>query len=111
MNIRLPKEARRSAYEQEFIVVDREHPQWDFKAWFGEKSGGLKEAVNKLMDYLEVEYDSEVVTHLSKDEWEKQVGDMIPMNMADIEGYAKAIMEMIESGRLVIKDVKVEDED
>mgnify|MGYP006288445511 FL=1 len=106
----LPKEATKARYEADVIVVDREHPSWDFRPWFGEKSGSLKEAVNKLMDYLEAEYDSAVVTHLSEDEWEKYVGDMIRMHMADIEGYAKAILDMIESERLVIKDVKVEDE-
>ena len=48
----LPKEATMAEDEPDVIVVDGKFPQWDFKAWFGEKSGALKEAVNKLMDNL-----------------------------------------------------------
>jgi len=107
----LPKEATMAEDEPDVIVVDREHPQWDFKAWFGEKSGALKEAVNKLMDYLEGEYDSIVVTHLSEEEWEKSIGGTIRSNMRQIEGKANALLEMIDSGRLVIKDVRVEEEE
>jgi len=105
----LPKEATRAADEPEVVVADRDHPEWDFKAWFGEKSGGLKKAVNNLMDYLEREYTPSEDTNLSESEWEEHIGEMIQMSMADIEGYANAILEVIESGRLVIKDVRVEE--
>lgn len=88
-------------------MVDREHPQWDLKARFGEKSGSLKEAVNKLMDHIEMEYDHKVVTHLSAEELEEAIGGMVRSNMREIEEKANAILEMIENERLVIKVVKV----
>ena len=36
---------------------------------------------------------------------------MIRLNMREIKGKANTILEMIESDRLVIKDVRVEEED
>ena len=107
----LPKEATMAADDPDVIVVDRENPNWDFRPWFGEKSGVLKEAVNKLMDYLETEYDPQVVTHLSETEWEKSVGGTIRSNMREIKGKANALLEMIETDRLVIKDVRVEEQE
>ena len=100
-----------AADDPDVIVVDRENPSWDFRPWFGEKSGVLKEAVNKLMDYLETEYDPQVITHLSETEWEKSVGGMIRVNMREIKGKANALLEMIETDRLVIKGVRVEEQE
>lgn len=107
----LPKEATMSEDDPDVIVVDKEHPQWDFKAWFGEKSGALKVAVNKLMQYLEMDYETMADFHMSVEEWEKYVGGMVRSNLRELEGKAKAILEMIEWDRLVIKDVRVEEED
>ena len=49
----LPREATILRDEPDIIVIDREHPQWDFRPWFSEKSGALKTAINELMEILE----------------------------------------------------------
>ena len=105
----LPREATQAADEPDVIVVDKEQPQKDFKSWYGEKSGILKDAVHRLMVYLELDYETKAASHMSKEEWEKFVGGMLRSNMREIEGKTNAILEMVESGRLVIKDVKVEE--
>ena len=61
------------------------------------------------MVYLELDYETKAASHMSKEEWEKFVGGMLRSNMREIEGKTNAILEMVESGRLVIKDVKVEE--
>lgn len=97
----LPREATLLGDEPDIIVVDRDHPEWDFMPWFSEKSGALKTAINDLMEILESP--SSLVST------ESDVGQRVKSAMAGIEHKANAILEMIESGRLVIKDVKIDD--
>lgn len=56
-----------------------------------------------------MEYDYNVVTHLSAEEWEKYVGGMLRLNMGEIEGKAKGILDMVEAGKLIMEDVKVDE--
>jgi hypothetical protein len=97
----LPKEAVMLGDEPDIIVIDREHPQWDFRPWFSEKSGALKTAVEDLMEALEYPF--------SLMSTEADVERKIKSAMAKIENKATAILEMIESGRLAIKDVQLDE--
>ncbi|GAH41773.1 unnamed protein product, partial [marine sediment metagenome] len=38
----MPKEATEAADNPDVIVVDRDHPKWDFKPWFQEKVNNIK---------------------------------------------------------------------
>jgi hypothetical protein len=97
----LPREATILGDEPDIIVIDREHPQWDFRPWFSEKSGALKIAINELMEIFE--FPSSLVSA------ESDVERKIKGEMAKIENKANTILEMIESGRLAIKDVKLDE--
>lgn len=97
----LPKEAAMLGDEPDIIVIDRDHPHWNFKPWFSEKSGALKTAVEDLMEALE--YPSSLVSS------EEDIERNVKSSMAEIENKAATILEMIETGRLAIKDVKLDE--
>ena len=99
----LPKEATLYGNEPDVLIVDRENPSWDFRPWFTEKATVIRESLNELMANLEIGPDDE--EHLSL------VRRRVRTNMAEIENKAEAILEMIESGRLNITDVKLEDDE
>lgn len=106
----LPKEATSAADAPNVLVAHRDRPQWDFKPWFAEKSGALKKAVHSLTKELEIGFDSSAGTHLSQEKGDSLVGSMVALSMGEIEGKSKALLDMIESGKLIIKDVRLEQE-
>ena len=107
----LPREATQFGDEPDVMIVDKDNPKWDFRPWFAEKSGALREAINKVMNYLETNPDDLVFHPTATTTPKKHISDMISHNMAEIEHMADAILSMIESGRLAITDVKLEEEE
>jgi hypothetical protein len=95
----LPKEATLLGDELDILAIDKDNPNWDFKPWFSEKSGALKKAINELLETLE---------DPSSESYARKIMDS---SMAEIQNKAQTIIDMIESGRLVIKDVKLDEDD
>jgi hypothetical protein len=106
----LPKEATSAADDPKVLVAHGDRPQWDFKPWFGEKAGALKKAIHTLTEELEIEFDSSAGTHLSQEKGDSLVGSMVASKMGVIERNSRALLDMITSGKLIIKDVRLEEE-
>jgi len=49
----LPREATEAADNPDILVVDIEHPHWDFGPWFREKVNMIKGAFDDLLQYYE----------------------------------------------------------
>jgi hypothetical protein len=106
----LPKEATEGVWQPNVTIVDGEHPSWDFKAWFVEKTSRVKKAIDKLMEDLELnprELQLNADVPVAAEEY---VSEMIGLHMEEIHHVNNAILSMCSSGRLSVSEVKVEDD-
>ncbi len=107
----LPKEATQLGDEPDVLIVDKENPTWDFRPWFAEKAGRLKNAINRVMNDLETNPEDLKLHPSFPESPEKFLAGLIRLNMAEIEQKADTILSMVESGRLTVTDVKLEGEE
>ena len=107
----LPREATLFGDEPDVQIVDKDNPTWDFRPWFTEKATVLYDSLNKLMEYLEPEHESLDFSANATTTPLEFVKSMIRSNLAEIEGMANAILNMIRSGRITVIDVKLDDDD
>jgi len=49
----LAKEATTVDFQDEVLIVDKNHPKWNFIPWLKEKTCMIEEAIKKLMEFLE----------------------------------------------------------
>lgn len=106
----LPKEATTLGIEPDVLIVNKDKPEWDFKPWFTEKVSAMKDAVNRLLEYLETD-PKDVKLHPSASiTSEAYLSGFISMNMSEIEHMANTILEMMLSGKLIVTDVKLEED-
>jgi hypothetical protein len=107
----LPEEVTKLDLQDGLLIADKEHPDWDFKNWFKEKVSAIKDGVNELMEWLETdpeEYKIKATAQISAKEF---ITDMINSCMRRIHPYAQTILDMIRSGRLTVKNVRLEVEE
>jgi len=107
----LPKEATTVDFQDDVLIVDKDHPKWNFVPWFKEKTIAIVEALKKLMEFLEQNPDK-LNLHPKATMTPKQyINDMIGSYLREIPPYAQTILNMIESGRLSISNVRLEEEE
>lgn len=105
----MPKEATEAADNPDVIVVDRDHPKWDFKPWFQGKVNNIKAAFEGLLEYYEKDpLELKLAPNCEMTPKEFILGG-IDFKIRVIKAYADVILSMFESGRLSVRDVKIEE--
>ena len=107
----MPKEATEAADNPDVIVVDIEHPNWDFRPWFKQKVNNIKQAFEGLLEYYEKDPNEIKLASDTGTTPKEFILDMLDHDLRTIKAYADAILSMFESGRLSIRDVRLEDEE
>ena len=92
-------------------VVDIDNPQWDFKPWFREKVDRVKEPFDDMLQYYEKDPTEFKVAPNNPLRSKEFILEMIEHDLATIKAYAEAILSMFESGRLKVRNVKLEEEE
>lgn len=110
VRLKIPKECTEVADNPDVIVVDRDHPNWDFRPWFKEKTNNIKEAFEGLLEYYEKDPNEFKLATNSEMTSKEFILDRIDFEIRVIKGYADAIRTMFESGRLTVRDVRLEEE-
>lgn len=105
----MPKEATDAADDPDVIVVDKENPSWDFKPWFQEKTNNIKQAFEGLLEYYEKNPREITLAPNAGISSEQFLRERLAHEIQTIEAYAGAILSMFESGRLTVKDVRLEE--
>ena len=108
--IGMPREATESADDPDVIVVDKEHPEWDFKPWLQEKANNIRQAFEGLLEYYEKNPREFTLAPNAGISSEQFIQERLDHEIQTIEAYAEAIRSMFESGRLTVRDVRLEDE-
>ncbi len=49
----LPKETTTKDFQDNILIVDKDHPKWNFIPWFKEKTIAIVDALKELMELLE----------------------------------------------------------
>ncbi len=97
--------------DSEILVVDIDHPNWDFKPWFREKVDRIKEPFDDMLQYYEKDPTEFKVAPNSGTTPKKFILEMLEHDLKTIKSYAEAILSMFESGRLKVRDVRLEEEE
>ena len=100
----MPKEAD----DPDAIVVDKENPSWDFKPWFQEKTNNIRQAFEGLLEYYEKNPRNFTLAPNAGISSQQFIRERLDHEIQTIETYAGAILSMFESGRLIVKDVRLE---
>lgn len=106
----LPKEMTEAADEPVILVVDKEHPNWDFFPWFYEKFHTIEKAHERLLEYYEMDLSALQLAPNSGMTPIEDVVDKMKNKLGTMKPYAEVILQMFESGRLTIRDVRLEEE-
>lgn len=107
----LPREATTASDDFEIVIVDRENPSWDFKPWFAEKASNLKGAVTKVAVELEQELSRVPKDEASETEIEKFKRSVIRPHFDEIQARAHTILDMMQSGKLIVKGSRLHEYD
>jgi hypothetical protein len=103
----IPREAFQSEEEPNVLVVDRDHPQWDFMPWFKEKICRVQNAVNSLLGDFETDpEDLQLPQHLSITP-EVYLAKRIRIHIAKIDSLVDNLLHMLQSGRLTVSKVRL----
>lgn len=98
-----------AADEPDIVVFDRENPKWDFKPWFAEKSNNIKRAYEELLENYETDISKVVLAPNSGLKPVDFIAEKLKHETKVLISYSEAIIQMFESGRLSVRDVKLED--
>ena len=109
--IGMPREATSSADDPDIIVMDKEHLQWDFKPWLQEKTNDVRLGFEGLLEYYEKDPKELKLAPGARVSSEQFVQERLVSEIQTIIAYTEAILSMFESGRLMVRDVKLKDED
>ena len=107
----MPRETTEAADNPDILVVDIEHPHWDFGPWFREKVERIKEPFDDMLQYYEKDPNEFKVAPNNPLSSKEFIMEMLEHDLKTIEAYAEAILFMFESGRLKVRDVKLEEEE
>lgn len=103
----LPREATSSVDEPDVVIIDLKNPNWDFRPWFYEKFNNIETAYEKLL----TDYEMDISTiHLAPNSGMKPVEyvvNKLKYELGVIKSYTEAILQMFDSGRLSVKDVRL----
>ena len=105
----MAKEATSAADDPDVIVVDKENPDWDFKPWFQEKTNNIREGYQDLLEYYEKNPRNFTLAPNAGISSEQFIRERLDHEIQTIEAYAGAILSMFESGRLTVRDVRLEE--
>ncbi len=106
----LPKEATEAADNPDVIVVDKDNPKWDFRPWFKGKINNLKNGFEGLLEYYEKDPNEFKIAPNAGITAKEFILDMMNHELKTIKAYAGVVLSMFESGRLNVRDVRLEDE-
>ncbi len=106
----LPKENTDAVDEPDIIVVDRDNPNWDFRPWFAEKTNKIKHAFEGLLENYEIDISEVTLAPNSGVKPIDFIYDKLRFETKILTAYSEAILNMFESGRLSVRDVKLEEE-
>ena len=107
----MPKEATEAADNPDVIVVDKDHPNWDFRPWFKQKANNIKHACEGLLEYYEKNPNEIKLASNSGMTPKEFILGMLEHDLKTIKAYADVILSMFESGRLSVMDVRLEEEE
>ncbi len=107
----LPRESTDAADDPDVLIVDKENQKFDFRPWFAEKTGALKRAIDSLMANLETNPEDVKIHPMADVTAVEHLRGMQKLNMSEILRKAETILEMVESGRISITDVRLDEED
>ncbi len=107
----MPKEATEAADNPDILVVDIEHPNWDFRPWFKGKINSLRDGFEGLLENYEKDPNELKLAPNAGITSKEFLLGMLEHNMKAIRAYAGAVLSMFESGRLTVRDVRLEEEE
>ncbi len=100
-----------AADNPDILVVDIEHPHWDFGPWFREKVDMIKDTFDDLLQYYEKDLNEFKVASNNPLSSKEFIMEMLEHHLKTIKAYAEGVLTMFESGRLNVRDVKLEEEE
>ncbi len=100
-----------SADNPDILVVDIEHPNWDFKPWFREKVEMIEDAFDDLLQYYEKDLNEFKLPPNNPLRSKEFILEMLEHDLKTIKAYAEAVLSMFDSGRLKVRNVKLEEEE
>ena len=103
--------APEEADNPDILVVDIEHPHWDFGPWFREKVDRIKGPFDDMLQYYEKDLNEFKVAPNNPLNSKEFIMEMLEHDLKTIKAYAEAILSMFVSGRLRVRDVKLEEEE
>ncbi|MCF7943655.1 MAG: hypothetical protein K9L21_04420 [Spirochaetia bacterium] len=103
----LPREMTTSAMDPDVVIKDSHNPGWDFKPWFHEKLNGAEKAYWKLLRIYETDPESLKLTPGTKRTSVEHAVEVMQGELRIMQVYTKAILDMMESGRLTVSDVRL----
>ena len=107
----MPKEATEAADNPDVIVVDKDHPDWDFRPWFKGKINSIRDGFEGLLENYEKDPNElKLASNAGITSKEFLLG-MLEHHLKVIRAYAGAVLSMFESGRLTVRDVRLEEEE
>ncbi len=105
----LPREMTASAMDPDVVIKDAQNPGWDFKPWFHEKLNNAEKAYWKLLRIYEADPESLKMTPGTKSTPIEHMVEEMRRELQIMHVYDKAILDMMESGRLTVSDVRLTD--
>lgn len=105
----LPREATEAAEEPDVMIVNKEQPDWDFRPWFYEKFGSVQRGIEGLIGAYETDLSKLQLAPNSGMTPLQYIVDQLKYHLRTMKIYTEAILEMFESGKLTVKDVRLSD--
>ena len=103
----LPREATEAAEEPDVMIVNKEQPDWDFRPWFYEKFGSFQRGLEALIGAYEIDLSKLQLAPNSGMTPLQYIVDQMKYHLKTMKIYTEAILEMFESGKLTVKDVRL----
>ncbi len=105
----LPREMTESSMDPDVVIKDAQNPGWDFKPWFHEKLNNAEKAYWKLLRIYEADPEVLKMTLGTKSTSIEHMVEEMRRELQIMHVYAEAILDMMESGRLTVSDVRLTD--
>lgn len=94
----------------DILIVDRDNPDQDSSPWFAEKTNNLKQAFEGLLENYEIELSEITLAPNSGMKPIDFIYDKLKFGTKTLTSYSEAILNLFESGRLSVRDVRQEEE-
>jgi hypothetical protein len=106
----LPREATEAAEEPDVMIVNKEQPDWDFRPWFYEKFGSVQRGIEGLIGAYETDLSKLQLAPNSGMTPLQYIVDQLKYHLRTMKIYTEAILEMFESEKLTVKDVRLRED-